>query len=281
MTSPVRVAQVGVRGFGLIHLGRVDRLAEMGRLELVATADPGGPPEGRDRPWYPSLTELLAHHEVDVVSIATPIGTHDALAAEAVAAGADVMLEKPPVASLDDFWRLCELSRTSGRAVQIGFQSLGSQAVARMRELAGRLGELVSVQVRGLWLRDTAYYQRAAWAGKRVMNGQRVADGVCTNPLAHGFATAFAIVGLADAAQVESIETELYHAHPIQADDTSWVTVNRVDGLPVHVSLTLCGPRQEPPTVTLVGSRGRAELSYTTDEITVTVDGVTTTETCQ
>ena len=95
----MKIAQVGAWGFGLGHLARVDRLAAMGRCELVAIADPAGPVECRDVAWYPTLTELLAAHRVDVVQIATPIGTHMALATEALAAGADVVLEKPPVAS--------------------------------------------------------------------------------------------------------------------------------------------------------------------------------------
>jgi predicted dehydrogenase len=263
----VRIGQVGLRGFGAIHLERVDRLAGMGRVVLVATADPAGALEGREVPWYATLTELLANHEVDIVNIATPIGTHCALACEALAAGADVMLEKPPVASLDDFWLLQEAEKASGHSVQIGFQALGSDAVGRVRELAKSIGELTNVQIWGMWLRDNAYYGRAGWAGKRVMNGKRVADGVCTNPLAHSFATAFALVGLTDISQIASIETELYHAHDIEADDTSWVKIRRTDGVPIDVSLTLCGPVQEEPTVTLVGTKGRVTLTYTTDDI--------------
>ncbi len=265
--SGVRVAQVGLRGFGAEHLKRVDRLAAMGRATLVAAADPAGPLEGRDEPWYASLTELLAAHEADIVTIATPIGTHYALACEALAAGADVLLEKPPVASLDDFFALLEAEKASGRSVQIGFQALGSDALARVRELAAQIGELTSVRVWGQWLRDNGYYARARWAGKRMLDGQRVADGVCTNPLAHSFASAFALVGLERIDQIEAIETELYHAHDIEADDTSWVRIRRTDGVPIDVSLTLCGPTHIEPTVTLVGTKGRITLTYTTDEI--------------
>jgi len=274
----VRIGQVGLRGFGAIHLERVDRLAAMGRVELVATADPAGALEGRDVPWYATLDELLANHEVDIVNIATPIGTHYALACQALAAGADVMLEKPPVASLDDFWLLQEAEKASGHSVQIGFQASGSVALRRVRELAARIGELTNVQIWGMWLRDNAYYGRAAWAGKRIMNGKRVADGVCTNPLAHSFATAFALVGLRDISQIASIETELYHAHDIEADDTSWVKIRRTDGVPIDVSLTLCGPVQEEPTVTLVGTKGRVTLTYTTDDIFAEIDGNRTSE---
>ncbi len=276
--SAVRIVQVGLRGFGAIHLERVHRLASLGRVELVATVDPAGPLEGLDVPWYESLTEALAAHEADIVTIATPIGTHFALASEALAAGADVMLEKPPVASLDDFWLLLEAEKASGRSIQIGFQALGSDALARVRELETRIGDLVSVQIWGMWLRDNAYYGRAGWAGKRVVHGKRVADGVCTNPLAHSFASAFALVGLTGIDQIEAIETELYHAHDIEADDTSWVKIRRTDGVPIDVSLTLCAPTQEEPTITLVGTKGRIALTYTTDDIVAEIDGETIVE---
>lgn len=272
MADVVRVAQVGARGFGLVHLARVDRMAELGRCELVAIADPAGPVEGRDVPWYPTLTELLAAHDVDIVQLATPIGTHTALAKEALAAGADVVLEKPPVASLADFYELVEARDRAGRAVQIGFQSLGSDAIERMAEIAAtELGELQQVRAYGAWLRTVAYFKRSAWAGKRRMNGARVADGVGTNALAHAIATACAIVGLTDIADVERVETELYHAHPTESDDTSWYRIVRRSGVPITAALTLVGPDHDNPTVTLVGTRGRAELQYTTDIITVTV----------
>ena len=293
----LRLAQVGLRGFGRIHLERIDRLVGMGRIELVAGADPAGPESGRAIVCYDSLDELLARHQVDIVSIATPIGTHMALASQALAAGAHVMLEKPPVASLDEFWDLAELSHRSGLSVQVGFQSLGGGGIARMRQLAGIstgvvaapkpsragrsrpgdeplaavLGEITSIQVWGMWQRDLAYFKRARWAGHRVLDGRRVADGVCTNALAHSIATACRIVSLTSIAEIASIETELYHCFDTASDDTSWLRVNRAGGpfasVPIDVSLTLCGPRAESPTVTLVGTDGWAELSYTTDVV--------------
>ncbi|MDR2973432.1 MAG: Gfo/Idh/MocA family oxidoreductase [Propionibacteriaceae bacterium] len=265
----LKVAQVGLHGFGRVHLGRIDRLVDQGRVELVAGADPAGPEAGRDLRCYDSLTELLAHHEVDIVSIATPIGTHMALAMEALAAGAHVMLEKPPVAGLEQFWRLEQARQQAGRSIQVGFQSLGGGGIARMRQLAAqRLGQVVSVQVWGMWCRDLAYFKRARWAGQRVMNGQRVADGVCTNALAHSIATACRIVSLLDVKDLVSIETELYHAFDTQSDDTSWLRVNHRLGAPIDVSLTLCGPRPEHPSVTLVGTEGEARLQYTEDVVT-------------
>ncbi|HHU39427.1 MAG TPA: Gfo/Idh/MocA family oxidoreductase [Propionibacterium sp.] len=274
------VAQVGVRGFGRIHLERIDRLVDLGRITLAATADPGGPPDGRDVPWYEDLGQLLPRHDVDIVSIATPIGTHAALSTAAMRAGAHVMLEKPPVASLTEFWRLLRTVKETGRAVQVGFQSLGSAGVARMRELLmdGTLGEVTAINARGAWVRDRAYYGRAAWAGKRTVRGERVADGVATNPLAHAIATALAIARTTGIDDLVTVTTEMYHAHDIEADDTSFVRIDLADGPPICAALTLCATEQVPPTVSLVGTRGTAEFSYTTDELTLTVDGTSTHE---
>lgn len=281
MPSPHSVAQVGVRGFGRIHLERIDRLAAQGRVQLVATADPGGPLQGRDVAWYPGLDELLARHEITIASIATPIGTHAALASTAMDAGAHVMLEKPPVASLAEFWGLLRREKESARAVQVGFQSLGSAGIARMRQLLtdGTLGEVTIIAARGAWVRDRGYYGRSPWAGRRNVDGRRVADGVVTNPLAHSIATALAIAGAPGIDDIVSVTTELYHAHAIEADDTSFVRIDLAEGPPVCAALTLCAPEQSDPTVTLFGTLGQAEFSYTTDELRLRVGGSETTET--
>lgn len=275
------IAQVGVRGFGRIHMERIDRLAGMGRIELVATADPGGPLEDRDVAWYPSLTELLERHSPDIVSLATPIGTHSALATEAMRAGADVFLEKPPFASLAEFWQVLRAIKETGKQVQIGFQSLGSEGVARLRGLVadGTLGDIVGINARGAWLRQRAYYARAPWAGRRTLDGKRIADGVVTNPLAHSLATALVVAGVTDIDDIASVTTEMYHVHDIEADDTSFVRIELVDGPPVCAALTLVAPDQGTAMVTVVGTRGTATYEYTDDVLHLQVDGVTTHET--
>lgn len=279
--SLVTIAQVGAHGFGRIHLERIARMADAGRARLVAIADPAGPPDGVRVPMFADLADLLAEHRPEVVSIATPIGLHEPMARAAMAAGADVMLEKPPVASLAEFWALLRQQKETRHSVQVGFQSLGSLAIPRLRELMrdGTLGTIEAIHARGTWLRDRAYYQRAPWAGRRTVGGRRVADGVVTNPLAHAVATAFALAGVHHIDDIERVTTELYRAHDIEADDTSFVRIDLRDAPPICAALTLCAPEQLPPTVTLVGSRGRAEFSYTTDELVIRVGDRETRET--
>ena len=136
--SPARLVLVGVRGFGQVHAERITRLSNQGLVELVAAVDPGvvlDPPIVYGVDLYADLAEALsAVGPVDVVVIAAPLGEHFRLATIALNAGADVYLEKPPVASLEDFESLLQAEQKAGRVVQVGFQSLGSRALEMLRE---------------------------------------------------------------------------------------------------------------------------------------------------
>src|SRR3954471_10815854 len=141
------VALVGIHGYGRWHARNLARLARAGAIRFVAAADPRhGDRGGVDLAvaLYPDLDALLSRHQVDVVVISTPIHTHVPLAEVALRAGADVLLEKPPAATLADFEHLLGVVGETGRACQVGFQTFGSAAVRALREMiaAGTLGEI-------------------------------------------------------------------------------------------------------------------------------------------
>lgn len=274
-TRPARIALVGAHGFGLVHLRNLSRLAGEHAVVLEAVADPiapepGSVPEGT--PSYASLDELLAARPApDVAIIATPIQTHGPLAAAALGAGAHLYLEKPPVPSLEAFRKLLSDAASREAAVQVGFQSLGSHALPAIERLlaSGEIGSLRAVGAIGLWSRDRAYYARSRWAGKRSMDGVEVVDGVVTNPLAHAVATALRIAGARGEADIAGIEVDLYHAHAIEADDTSAVRLTTTDGIPVTCALTVCAPEQLEPWVTVYGTEGEVQFFYTQDRLVV------------
>ncbi|WP_125612369.1 DUF6807 family protein [Specibacter cremeus] len=280
-----RIALVGVHGFGAHHLANLDRLAEAGVLELVAVADPNPPETGRLGPGvrvFDTLETLLgAGVAPDVVIIATPIHTHAVLGLAALAAGADLYLEKPATASFAQFEQLRDASAAAGRSVQIGFQSLGSLALPALAHLvdAGTLGIIRHVSATGQWVRDKAYYRRSRWAGRRTLDGVDVVDGVTTNPLAHAVATALHIAGIDSAEAISSVETDLYRAHDIEGDDTSVVRIKPAAGPAVVSALTVCAADDGDPFVTVHGTAGTAVFHYTRDILTVTDNAGTRTET--
>ncbi|MFI7582100.1 DUF6807 family protein [Kocuria kalidii] len=273
--GPARVCLVGVGGFGGRHLDNIRRLEQEGRVRLVAAVDRRADDGtlGPDVPMFGDLEQTRAAGlDVDVVVISTPIDTHYDLALSALRMGADVLLEKPPVANLDQFRRLLEAAAAADRLVQVGFQSLGSHSLEVLRELlaSGEIGRLRAVGATGLWSRDTDYFTRSPWAGRRRIGGVDVVDGVVTNPLAHAVMTALHIAGARTCEDVAELRTELYRANAIESDDTSVVRVRTTSGVPVTCALTLCAAEQQDPFITVDGTEGQAVLHYTEDRLTVT-----------
>jgi len=280
--TPARLVLVGVRGFGQVHAERIAMLAEGGLVQLVAAVDPGvrlDPPVIYGVDLYTDLTDALsAVAPVDVVVIAAPLAEHFRLADIALNAGADVYLEKPPVASLDDFTSLLALEQQTGGVVQVGFQSLGSLALQMLTEDAFEMGPVVRVSAVGAWSRTVGYWTRSPWAGHRSLDGRPVVDGVVTNPLAHAVVTSLAIAGCRRMDDVERVDTNLYRANAIDSDDTSVVRIRTIDGLEVTCALTLCAPIEREPLVRVEGRHGRATFAYTADRVELETAGRVRTE---
>jgi len=275
-----RVAVVGVHGHGATHVRHVARLAAAGRARLVAVADPRPPAdEFPGVAVYPDLTALLAETEIDVAVISTPIQTHAALAELALRAGADVLLEKPPTASLADFSRLLSVVEQTGRSCQVGFQAAGSHAARALASMVaeGQLGEVRGISSVGTWVRTAQYWQRARWAGRRTLDGVAVVDGAVTNAFAHATAAALMIDGSTRVDQVRSVETELFRANTIESDDTSTVRTITTRGTTVLTALTLCAAEHDgEPAIIVHGSTTRAVLRYSHDRLELTTKGETT-----
>jgi predicted dehydrogenase len=281
-TSATRLILVGVRGFGQVHAERIARLANQGVVELVAAVDPGvvlDPPTIYGVDLYSDLADALRGvGPVDVVIIAAPIAEHFRLAHMALTSGADVYLEKPPVATMDDFTALLATEQETGHVVQVGFQSLGSRALEMLETDVFGIGSVVRVSAVGTWSRTVGYWGRSPWAGRRSLNGRAVNDGVVTNPLAHAVVTALAVAGCRRLEDVESVETDLYRANAIDCDDTSVVRIRTTQRLQVTCALTLCAPVESEPYVHIQGTLGRARFAYTADRIEIETEDRNHTE---
>jgi predicted dehydrogenase len=285
-TGPAAVVLAGAHGHGRWHLQNIERLRRAGvPVRLAGVCDPRQP-EGDelaligDAPVAARLEDLLDAVRPDVTIVCTPLHTHVDLTLAAVGAGSHVLLEKPPTTTLAGYDRVVAGVEASGRACQVGFQSLGSQALPHVRGLIadGAVGEIVGMGAAGAWQRDSSYYARAAWAGRRRLDGIDVVDGVLTNPLAHATATALALDG--DTGEgVREVSVELFHANPIEADDTSCLRLVTARGTTITVAATLSAEREAEPYVVVHGTGGRITVEYRTGHVLLERDGrVETTE---
>ncbi|MEI7029474.1 Gfo/Idh/MocA family oxidoreductase [Streptomyces pratensis] len=279
--APVPVVLAGARGHGRWHLANLRRLQDQGRVRLagICELEPLTADElaafgllGGDAPEQSAdFGALLDSTQARAAVVCTPIPTHTGLALTAASRGVHLLLEKPPAASWADYARMADGVRRAGVACQIGFQSFGSHAVPAIGELvrSGAIGEVTGIGAAGAWVRDDAYFRRAPWSGRRRLGAVDVVDGVLTNPLAHAVATALELAGRGAAEDVLSVETELFRAHAIEADDTSCVRVTTADGPTVVVAATLCAARAGEPYVIVHGERGRITFWYKQDRVLI------------
>jgi predicted dehydrogenase len=270
------VALVGADGHGRWHRREIARLQRAGQVRLVGVCDLKPVRDEPDAPLpagvrcFTDHRELLAATRPDVVVVCTPPHTHLEIAVAAARAGADVLLEKPPVMDLAEHAELRRVLAETGRVCQVGFQALGSAALARLTGAiaAGRLGRVSGIAAVGAWQRPDSYYRRAPWAGRRWLDGRRVMDGALVNPFAHAVMQCLAVAeATGPPPTTVELEVERYRARPIEVDDTAVLRL-RTDGAPpVVVAVTLCGDEVVAGEVLVDTDRGRAVLWYTTDRL--------------
>jgi predicted dehydrogenase len=276
MPGTARLAVVGTSGYAFTYLNRARELHEQGRAEFVGACDirepsaqalallPAGAAVHRD------IDALMRVARPDVVVVATPPHSHVPIAGAVLMAGADLLIETPPVLDLAGYAELTALTARSGRICQTGFQSFGSAALPLLAGAIarGELGDVVGVGAAGAWVRTDAYYARNPWAGRRWLDGQAVVDGALTNPFSHAVATALLVAGMAEHEPAD-IALELFGTRDLEADDTACLRLRFDAGPEIVVAASLCAEQDHEPYVVVHGSEGRAKFWYKTHRLEI------------
>lgn len=153
-THGQRIAVVGYGYWGSKHVRVLSTIP--GVSVTVVDPDPGRLAEAAAH--YPAahLSDNLstALGEVDAVVIATPPGTHAALAFQALEAGRHVLVEKPLTTSVRDAELLVETAARRGVQLMVGHTFEYNAAVWKLRELvrSGALGRILYVDTARLSL---------------------------------------------------------------------------------------------------------------------------------
>ena len=120
-------------------------------VDLAAVVDPD--PEARGHvgatPGYGRLEEALAAVDCDAVLVASPPGTHHAVAKDALAAGKHVLCEKPLATSLEEAFDLVGVAERAQRILMVSQNyryNAPFRAVQRL-VMEGELGELASIRI--------------------------------------------------------------------------------------------------------------------------------------
>jgi len=140
-TQALRVAVIGAGAFGRNHLRVLRELQQAEQaVELVAVVDRdsaavAAASEKFGVPGFATIEACLAAvGRVDAASVCVPTVHHASAAAPLLAAGVDLLIEKPLAASLADADLILELARKHGRIVQVGHLERFNPAVSAARQ---------------------------------------------------------------------------------------------------------------------------------------------------
>lgn len=173
------------------------------------------------------FTAVCARPDVAAISLCTPPPTHYALIAEALAAGKEVICEKPLVGSLREVDELAALERGSKGRIMPIFQNRFGGGLQKLRRLvqAGATGRLLHATVETAWNRGDAYYAtewRGSWEGS--LGGCLLQQGIHAHDAYTYIAGPVRRVAAFATTRVNPIETEDCAAIAVEAADGSLAT---------------------------------------------------------
>ena len=170
--SRTRPLEIAVMGAGLIGRRHIEGVLAEPRTQLAAVIDPS--PAARDEAhangftWFASLAEALAKGNPDSwpdgIIVATPNQLHVANAAEVIAAGIPVLIEKPIA---DDAEAAAGLVTAAGRAgvpVLVGHHRRHNPVIGEAKRIidSGRLGRILAVHG-SFWVAKPDDYFNVQW----------------------------------------------------------------------------------------------------------------------
>lgn len=175
MEKPRGIAVIGCGMAGAFHLRAI---REIPRARLVGVAvrreDRARELEGREGcPVTVDYQELLRRPDVDLVTVATPSGSHGRIAMEALEAGKHVLVEKPVAMTSAEAGAVIRRASEKGLILSVVSQRRFEEAHRAIRRAldAGALGNLLAVEVSCPFYRPQEYYDQAAWRGTRAEDG--------------------------------------------------------------------------------------------------------------
>lgn len=237
--TPLRV---GIVGCGNIARSHARAYAENPRVRLVAYHDvvPGRAEAFADAHGgsaVSSVAEVVASG-VDLVSIATPPGSHADIACALLSAGVNVLIEKPATISLAELDRVAEAERAGGVQAYVVLQHRHGSGAVRARRLmdAGSLGTPRVAVCETLWYRTDGYFTDVDWRGHWAGEG----GGPTLGHAIHQIDLLLHLMG-----EWESVDARAVRlARPVQFEDASLAVVTFASGAVASIVTSLVSPRE-------------------------------------
>lgn len=168
--SPSPGPRVAVVGCGYWGRNVVRNFLALGALAAVVDPTAAGQSAARELapgvPVYPNLDDVLGLPGIDAVVLATPAVTHAELGLRALAAGKDLLVEKPMALSVADCRRLIDAATAGRRMLHVGHLLEYHPSFLTLREwiAAGRLGKILRLHSHRLGFGLVRLEEDALWS---------------------------------------------------------------------------------------------------------------------
>ena len=261
--------------YALVGCGRISpnhiEAAKNNNLEFVAMCDvlPTAMQEKSDRfgleavRKYTDYRELLEKEKPELVAIATESGKHAAIALDCIAAGCNVIIEKPIALSIADADAIIRAGREAGVVVCANHQNRFNKSVQYIRKAleAGRFGKLSHGAAHVRWNRGKRYYDQAPWRGTWAQDG-----GCLMNQCIHNIDLLRWMMG-DEVDEVMAYTDQLQHPY-LEAEDLGMALVKFSNGsYGLIEGTTNVYPKNLEETLYIFGEKGTVKAGGTSDNI--------------
>ena len=217
---------------------------------------------------FPTIEEMLACPQVDIVSICTPSGLHAKLAIQAAKAGKHIIVEKPMAITREQLDEMVATTEKYGAKVEVITQLRFAPSICKAKQAIdeGRLGKILLADFSGKFYRSEEYYAQGGWRGTWAMDG----GGALMNQGVHGVDLIQYLMG-----GVTSV-TALCRtqARQIETEDSAYLLVEYANGAIGSIHSTTVAAPGYPRIIRISGTKGTIVLEE--DEIkTWDVEGET------
>lgn len=212
---------------------------------------------------YTDYKELLKKENPELVAIATESGKHAAIALDCIAAGCNVIVEKPIALSIDDANAIIDAGKKAGVVVCANHQNRFNKSVQYMRKAleAGRFGKLSHGAAHIRWNRGKGYYAQAPWRGTWAQDG-----GCLMNQCIHNIDLLRWMMG-DDVEEVMAYTDQLEHPY-LEVEDIGMALVKFSNGsYGLIEGTTNVYPKNLEETLYIFGEKGTAKAAGTSDNI--------------
>ena len=208
---------------------------------------------------FSNHAQMLLECKPDLVAIATPSGSHAAIAIDCIEAGCHTIIEKPIALSLRDADAILDAQRKAGVRVAANHQNRFNTAIQQMRNalLENKFGKIFYGAASIRWHRDEAYYKSADWRGTWAQDG-----GTLMNQCIHAIDLLRWMLG-DEITEVIGITDNQTHPY-IQGEDLGLALLRCKDGRYGMIDGTVNVFSEDyEETLTLFGEKGFAKVGGT------------------